>query len=494
MKNKLYRLALGSELIAPAGELDGSYPSVDALLDTLKTPASVLLDGISPENVNSLTEAFTAVCRLRRSAVFYAAPIYSTVPLDNFNAFVDGIGSTKAGILPHAQQIIAKLETIPLEANAANDDLRLLTFLYCRGDAVSLSPVAFAASPWIYEYPAAYLIGGFAATAIRNVLGINPLTAKSAFTVTLPSSAEWVASLSAQGFLVTTGLVDRIRICPYCQTGNLNYIDACPLCGSIDFTKKKMIHCFTCSHVAPEENFNTGMLLVCPRCHVTLRHIGSDYDRPVESYVCNSCSGHFIEPEVKADCFKCRQKSAAEDLAVRQLYNYGLTAKGKKAVQFGVFDVEFSLFDSNRNVLPLYFYQVTDWLLQMKLRYSDEDFALLGIKIGGLETIESTAGISRYKNVLDELARRIRELVRSTDITTSTGVNTFWVLLPRTSQQGGEILAARIEKLTELVSGENELPVTILVKCYSIPAEYARHGAVAKRLLCEFEAALHDGR
>lgn len=494
MNNKIYRLAFGGELIARPDDVDGSYNSVNALLEENKEPAVILIDGLRPEDDNSLKETFEAVCQLRHSAIFYAAPVYFAKSMGSMNAFVDGIGSTKEDILPHVSEILSRMRNISIETNAANDDLRLLTFLFCRGDAYSLSPLALAASPWIYEYPAAFLMGGFVDATIQTAFRFGPFAEKNSCKVTMSSSSEWLVSLCAQGLLIPLGLVDRIRFCPYCHTGNLNYIDSCPLCGSIDFSKKKMIHCFTCGHVAPEENFKNGMLLICPRCNVTLRHIGSDYDRPVESHVCNSCNERFIEPEVKADCFNCRQKSAAEDLEVRQLFDYGLTAKGKRAVQLGVIDLEFSLFDNNRNVLPLYFYQVTDWLLQMNKRYSDEDFSLLCIKIAGLEAIESTAGVTQFKNLIDELATRIRELVRITDITTSTGANTFWVLLPRTNQKGGEILASRVKKLADMVSLENGVRINIHVKCFSIPTEYANRGPVAEMLIGEYEATLTDVR
>lgn len=490
MKHKLYRLVLGDKLITCSKDIAGSFRSVNELLETVKTPSIVFLDGLNPEEEKNRNAVCQAMWQLRQSAVYYAAPIYFAKSMGNLDILADGVGIANDDIFLDAAEILSRMDHLSLEKNAANQDLRLLTFLYCRRDGYTLSPAAFAASPWIYEYPKAFVLGGF--KAVQSAFPFGPVA--NALTTGMQSSAEWLGALSAQGLLANLELVDRIRLCPYCHTGNLNYIDFCPACGSIDFAKKEMIHCFTCGYVAPEENFRNGMLLQCPRCNVTLRHIGSDYDRPVETYSCNQCGERFIEPEVKADCLQCRKKSATEDLEVRQIYKYGITAKGKRAVQLGQIDFSFSLFDSNRNVLPLYFYQVTDWLLQMKLRYSDEDFCLLYIKVAGIEAMESHSGISRFKNLIDELARRIRELVRVTDITTSTGANTFWVLLPRTGQKGGEILASRIEKLAELVSMENGAHVHIQVKCVALSAEYAGRGPVAERLLGEYEAALLNKR
>lgn len=492
MKNEIYRLELGGELIAQPEIVDGSYTSINALLAELAAPAIIILDGLNQEDSLGMKVVFEAVNQLRRSATGYAAPIYFTKSMGPLDAFVDGVAKTREVIIPHASEILSRLGNIPVETNAANDDLRVLTFLFSRGDAYALSPHPFSASLWIYEYPAALLIGDFAATDMLAPYRFGSFTDKNLFSGNKKSSTDWLISLCAQGLLATAGLVDRIRLCPHCHTGTLNYIDTCPICGSIDFSKKKMIHCFTCSHVAPEETFRKGMQFVCPRCNVTLRHIGSDYDRPLESYICNSCNEHFIEPEVKADCLQCRQKSATEDLEVRQLYKYNLTAKGKKAVQLGILDLTFSLFDNNRNLLPIYFCQMTDWLLQMKARYSDADFSLLCIKITGIEAVASTAGMIWFKSLIDELAARIRELVRVTDITTTTGANTFWILLPRTNVKGGEILASRLEKLADMVSLNNNAKIKIIVKCFSISAEYASRVPVAESLLGEYEAAMAD--
>ncbi|HWR38446.1 MAG TPA: diguanylate cyclase [Patescibacteria group bacterium] len=491
MNKEIYRLMLGGEAVAVVEGLRDSYDSVAAMLKAVKAPATILIDGLRAVDDHIMSKAFDAVYRLRRSDVFYAAPVYLTKPLENLEPFVDGVSCNPAAIRLVTDPILAKLGSVPVDVNAGNDELRLLTFLFCRGEEALLSPLALSAAPSIYEYPAAFLIGDFAAAALQTAFRTRGLADTKTL---LRSSAEWVASLGAQGFLAAQGLVDRIRICPQCNTGNLNYIDSCPLCGSIDFAKTRMIHCFTCGHVAPEDHFKNDMMFSCPRCNVKLRHIGSDYDRPVEAYLCSGCGERFIEPEVNADCLKCRKKTATEELIVRQVYHYGMTAKGKRAVQLGSIYMEFSLFDNNRNVMPLYFYQMVDWLLQMKLRYSDEDFSLLCIRIAGFEPLETTAGINQFQKIIDELALRIRELVRSTDLTTSTGENTFWVLLPRTNQKGGEILASRVEKLADMVSLTDGAQIRIQVKCFSLPTEYANRGPVAERLLGEYQTALADTR
>ena len=41
-------------------------------------------------------------------------------------------------------------------------------------------------------------------------------------------------------------------------------------------------------------------MLICPKCHKKLRHIGVDYDRPAVVYTCNDCENSFTSPITKA--------------------------------------------------------------------------------------------------------------------------------------------------------------------------------------------------
>ena len=124
----------------------------------------------------------------------------------------------------------------------------------------------------------------------------------------------------------------------------------------------------------------------------------------------------------------------------------------------------------------------------MKQRYQDAEFTLICIKIISAKDLGEVAYLPKANDVIAELSVRVRELVRNTDITTNTSKNVSWVMLPRTNTEGGEILAARIENLAQMVSTETNSQIRVAVKCFSIPTEQAQQVPIAEKLLTEYEA------
>ncbi|MGF1717948.1 hypothetical protein L4D08_24100, partial [Photobacterium chitinilyticum] len=113
--------------------------------------------------------------------------------------------------------------------------------------------------------------------------------------------------------LVPGKLVDRIRLCRNCQSGRLNYVDVCPECNSIDIHLKPGVHCFVCGYVDDQDVFIQSGVMQCPKCSTKLRHIGVDYDRPLERYSCYSCYIRFIEAIVKVRCHDCGEVQTPDD-------------------------------------------------------------------------------------------------------------------------------------------------------------------------------------
>lgn len=79
------------------------------------------------------------------------------------------------------------------------------------------------------------------------------------------------------------------HLCPKCNHSHLLYTECCPKCGSSNLKIQNIIHHFSCANVSPESSYNVGGMLICPKCHKKLRHIGVDYDRPAVVYTCNDC-------------------------------------------------------------------------------------------------------------------------------------------------------------------------------------------------------------
>lgn len=129
-------------------------------------------------------------------------------------------------------------------------------------------------------------------------------------------SAGSLPQLVSERLLQSEQLVDRVRLCNRCHSAHLNFVDVCPECAHIALEAKPAVHCFTCGHVDDQDAFMQQGALRCPKCVTTLRHIGVDYDRPLEKYLCLSCHARFMEAAVLARCHECGQASKPDDLVV----------------------------------------------------------------------------------------------------------------------------------------------------------------------------------
>ncbi|MGE6098389.1 hypothetical protein [Aeromonas salmonicida] len=122
-------------------------------------------------------------------------------------------------------------------------------------------------------------------------------------------AAGSLPQLVSERLLQSEQLVDRVRLCNRCHSAHLNFVDVCPECAHIALEAKPAVHCFTCGHVDDQDAFMQQGALRCPKCVTTLRHIGVDYDRPLEKYLCLSCHARFMEAAVLARCHECGQAS-----------------------------------------------------------------------------------------------------------------------------------------------------------------------------------------
>lgn len=120
-------------------------------------------------------------------------------------------------------------------------------------------------------------------------------------------------------------LVDRIRSCQECNSSHLNYVDVCSQCRSLEIARQPCLHCFTCGHVNRQQQFRHEDGLRCPNCLTNLRHIGTDYDRPLENYQCQSCHNLFIDAAVEARCLNCGHRHETDELRIREIRPFRLS-------------------------------------------------------------------------------------------------------------------------------------------------------------------------
>ncbi|WP_456450932.1 TackOD1 domain-containing metal-binding protein [Hydrogenimonas sp.] len=401
---------------------------------------------------------------LRSSDLYAFMPIFVSDRLEGFGAYLhDGVAMDAETVRQKAVPMLRRLEGLQPKELRSTAGLRLMTYLYIRPGSEVVS-FRHWSNEWIDTYPIAELL---------NDTGIE--------------TAKGLEILERRGLLEKSRLLDRLRLCPKCERPHHNFVDVCPVDHSIEIEKVDFIHCFTCGYVGPENEFYREGIFICPNCKTQLRHIGVDYDRPLESYLC--ANGHkFVEPDVVAECLYCGAKNAPDALVAREIHAYALTPEGALAVRAGEISDLYAILDRTNYVHPDYFTSLVDWLLRLHRREPDEEFSILAIRLLNIAELVDALGRAKVMEFLDELATRLRELLRNTDVTTRTNETDIWILLPKTPAKGCEIVEKRLEKLKELIAYK-ERHIDFALACRSLQKGAASYGD-AKTLMAEVAAQL----
>lgn len=372
--------------------------------------------------------------------------------------------------VPAARDILSSLAELNGAALLENADIRLLGWLYTRPSR-ELLPVADPLTPAIYGYPVA-----------------------ECFTEERTDVEKWLDNLESQRQIAAGRLVDRIRVCSRCSSSHVNYVDVCPSCGSINIARRELIHCFTCGRVGKMEDFLHENSMVCSFCGAKLRHLGCDYDHPLDSTVCDDCGAHFVEPMVLAVCYACGARNMPDELVVRNFRAYRITDKGRISARVGELEVAYGLFDRLGLVNPLYFEQFMGWMTDFARRYKDEDFSVVVLHFSNMEAIADAIGSQRMSLLIDAMATRLKELLRVTDITSRSGMGTLWFLLPRTPRDRGETVHGRILDMKNLVELEDAPALEMKSELFAFPEDLGRfaEGTSVREILLEMGARVEE--
>lgn len=239
--------------------------------------------------------------------------------------------------------------------------------------------------------------------------------------------------------------LDRVTTCPRCSSHHLNLREACPACGSANHVDEPLLHHFRCGYVARISEFDGGDghgERVCPKCARALRHLGTDYDRMGQTYLCRQCSTSFQDPPVRALCLACANDTASSDLLSVDVHSFALTSLGSAAVRRGrLFESagEFLLIGS----LPVYRRSVILELINQetkRLARFKGKFSLLLVRF--TEPASDSAAMTAEENVIQTLA----DTVRGCDLLGQISAHCFVACLPETTAQGTKRLRERFAK------------------------------------------------
>lgn len=358
---------------------------------------------------------------------------------------------TADGAAPYADALAASERALAARRSLRlrTDDMRLeervLYFLYLRDNA-ELQPVCDRSNAMLYAYPVVD------ALARPGEDAANALTA-----------------LARRKLLEPSTLIDRTRHCRACGCAHIHYLDVCPHCSSLQIRREPSLHCFACGHVAPEKDFHGDGALSCPQCHAALRHIGVDYDRPLTQYACGSCHHVFVETTVQARCLDCGTTAEPNALDVREIATLRLSAHGRTALRAGQIQETFAALDTANYVEPPQFRRMLDWALATSARHAEMRFGLMLIEFQNATGMIERYGAARVFLMLDEFARRLHELLRTSDITTRTQEEKLWLFLPFSAPEG---LAARLRNaLASQAEQDGGPPLQARIRHMQVPGD-----------------------
>lgn len=464
MEPRFARLKLDGHATLPAREWMRESESPSDLFDG--DANAFILDGNDPELALRTAEA------IRRNPHTFASPVFFTCKQPSrASALADGPVLDPEESVSAARPILDALRELDPEAPLSGPDFRLLGWLYTRRDR-ELLPVSDVLTPAIYGYP------------LAECFADNGTDAHS-----------WLREMQERGQIAPGRLVARIRVCPRCNSPHLNFIEVCPECRSIEISSKELVHCFTCGRISAMEDLLKEEGMRCAHCRTRLRHLGSDYDHPLESMLCSTCRSNFVEPQVLASCYVCGTASLPGELAPRSFHSWRITDKGRISARVGRMEAAYALLDELGNVTFPYFEQFLGWNLHFARRYPEQTFSLLVLRFVNLEAVADVLGNHRMVQLMDAIVSRLKELLRLTDVTSRSALGTLWFLLPRTSgAQAGTVLK-RLESLRDLVSAQAPRLEMGVASC-SFPDDFQQEDREriigAKDLLFELSARLGD--
>ncbi|AYV24758.1 diguanylate cyclase domain-containing protein [Vibrio mediterranei] len=337
---------------------------------------------------------------------------------------------------------------------------KLLAYLWL-DEARTLSPMKVISETAIYRYP---------------LLDIYHNQVRTPF--------RYLHRLVDADLIEADQCVDRVRYCHSCQSGHLNFVDTCPSCHSIDIKTFDALHCFTCGHVDDAKLFLSRRTMSCPKCHTELKHIGVDYDRPLELYDCNNCHQEFVESDVVAKCMTCDHTNSINELTSRSYYHYSV---GESAQRYLLDDQ----LESKRNIIlsgsvtTSVFEATLAWKNQLSLRHKHQDL-LIGIKVQNIDDYILKFGDVAYIEFISAFSEQLESLFRTTDLSCQYTDDVFFILLPHCESSFLSVIETRISEFAGKVDSEL---LSLIVKSWLLPSIEL---SVASEWLSERKSELND--
>ncbi|MUL17449.1 hypothetical protein [Aliivibrio fischeri] len=267
-----------------------------------------------------------------------------------------------------------------------------------------------------------------------------------------------------RGYLEKLNTVDKIRLCSSCHSGHLNYIETCPDCKSTNIEEILSLHCFTCGHVGKEQRFVKQDKLQCPNCFTKLRHIGVDYDRPLERYQCRDCQLSFSESVVRVRCLSCFHMNETSELIARPINQFKVGEQVKGLMMYGRRPIEQAL-SLNGLIDQNSFHNLLVWINKLAIRH-EQHHLLLGVQLSGIDSYSKEFGEIKRIQLIDEISSHFNGLLRDTDICCQYNSELMLLLMPMTPRSSHKIIEDKVANIASDI--ESEL-VTLHLYIWELP-------------------------
>jgi hypothetical protein len=244
-------------------------------------------------------------------------------------------------------------------------------------------------------------------------------------------------------------LVDRVRNCPSCQSAFINYVETCPNCSSINIIEESSLHCFSCGEVNKQKLFLRNNKIQCPNCLTNLKHIGVDYDRPIEQFHCNDCQHSFSDQLTKANCLHCEEIFDINSLITRNIYDYSIGEQSDNYIKHGFFRTAPD-FNINSKVSQEYFVKMIDWVNKIAIRHNQKHL-LITLHIKNYKEVLDHIGEIEIINVIEEISQRLNTILRTTDICCQFNESTLLLFFPMVEKNELPILQNKLTVLENIV-------------------------------------------
>lgn len=246
--------------------------------------------------------------------------------------------------------------------------------------------------------------------------------------------------------LLTPFFEEKAHSCSSCDSAFLSFKETCPDCHSDNLEKTELIHHFKCGHVASVEDFTQNNKLTCPKCNLELKHIGVDYDKPSAVHRCRQCNLSFQEAKVQAQCYACGSMSTPDDLTLRDINAYEVSAIGNNAARYGLDALFTQILQTD---LVLYTNQELKNFIRVEkariARYKKSTSVISYIYFSNLEQLFGQLG-QRTEQLFKELSAVFRSVFRESDLITARNESAFAVLMTETDEKNAIKAMERLEE------------------------------------------------